>query len=60
MSALDDNPPTSAVRPMAGSQSDADDTDGEHSHRPYDDGEPYGEVCDCEIGDDHDATGEGQ
>ena len=38
----------------------ADDTDGEHSHRPYDDGEPYGEVCDCEIGDDHDATGEGQ
>ena len=26
MSALDDNPPTSAVRPMAGSQSDADDT----------------------------------
>ena len=25
-----------------------------------DDGEPYGEVCDCEIGDDHDATGEGQ
>ena len=25
-----------------------------------DDGEPYGEVCDCEIGDDHDATGEGE
>ena len=25
-----------------------------------DDGEPYGEVCDCEIGDDHYATGEGE
>ena len=25
-----------------------------------DDGEPYGEVCDCEIGDDHDETGEGE
>ena len=25
-----------------------------------DDGEPYGEICDCEIGDDHDATGEGE
>ena len=25
-----------------------------------DDGEPYGEVCDCEIGEDHDATGEGE
>lgn len=22
------------------------------------DGEPYGEVCICEIGDDHDGTGE--
>lgn len=25
-----------------------------------DDGEPYGEVCDCEIGEDHAETGEGQ
>lgn len=23
-----------------------------------DDGEPYGEVCHCEIGEDHDGTGE--
>lgn len=23
-----------------------------------DDGEPYGEVCACEIGEDHDGTGE--
>jgi hypothetical protein len=22
-----------------------------------DDGEPYGTVCDCEIGDDHDGAG---
>lgn len=22
-----------------------------------DDGEPYGELCDCEIGEDHDGAG---
>lgn len=44
----------------SGRPADPVDTPERHWLTRYDpdDGEPYGELCDCEIGEDHDGTGE--